>query len=294
MRTIRHPGTPIAQRRHTAVPCFVRHHQDALRPGTPLLQAFDDLARQHAAHSAVARLQGGILSSMAYVMPALSTTPEHAVFYSDRHESARPVHLQTASVTLGRRNGEAWLHCHALWRDHTGRLAGGHLLADDVIVHESPTASLWFMDGADFDVQACTETNFSLFTPVRSADTAFGKPAVPGDDTRRPALAVSLRPNEDVCHALAAVCHEHGIERAHVHGGVGSLVGARLEPDVVVDPFVTEVLIEDGHVDLSAPAGRQVCLDTAVIDYRGGLTRGRLLPGQNAVLVTFELLLEPY
>jgi len=60
----------------------------------------------------------------------------------------------------------------------------------------------------------------------------------------------------------------------------------------VVEPFVTELLIRNGDVFTNAAGQTQAQLDASMVDYKGGVSEGRLARGQNPVLVTFELALE--
>ena len=36
--------------------------------------------------------------------------------------------LSAGAMTLGRRDGAPFFHCHALWREADGTLSGGHIL----------------------------------------------------------------------------------------------------------------------------------------------------------------------
>ncbi|MDO5086880.1 MAG: DUF296 domain-containing protein [Comamonadaceae bacterium] len=290
MRRIHHPGPPAAQR-HVAQPCLIEHGRPALPCGVSLLAAFGQLCQDHQAGSAVATLRGGSLEPMAYVMPALSKTPAHAVFYSERYALDGPARLESAALTVGRRDGKPWLHCHAIWRDAQGRLGAGHILPDEAVVATAPVLDIWYLHGADFAVTPCQESGFSLFTPVATG----GAPAPAQKQAHAPAsaFALSIRPNEDVCEAIAAVCRRRGVARAAIRGGVGSLVGVAFADGTHVEPFVTEVFIERGTVDATRPGGEGVCLDVGVVDHCHGIHRGRLRPGANAVLVTFEMVIEP-
>ncbi|WP_295853611.1 hypothetical protein [uncultured Xylophilus sp.] len=283
MRRIDHPG-PVHPERRQALPVTLHAVVDTLRGGETLLNGLSRLVAEQGGDSAVGTLHGGAFAPFAYVMPALSRTPEHAVYFSDRHAASGPVHLEVATVTCGRRDGAPWLHCHAIWTDAQGLHHAGHVLPQEVVVAEPVHATLWRMDGAGFDVLPDDETRFRLFEP-RSCTVP--PPAGAG------AFVLRLRPNEDVCGAIAAACIERGVTRARIRGGVGSLVGACFADGRTVEPFVTEVLVRNGEVQPAADGTLAVTLDVAVVDYLGGLAEGRLAPGANAVLVTFEMAVEP-
>lgn len=288
-RTIQHPG-PVGAQRVDVLPVHLRQVDLVLQPGRALLPALVQ-ALQDAAPgctSAVLRLHGGTLTPFAYVMPALSKTPEHAVYFSDRFDAAGAVTLRDASVTFGRRDGVPWLHCHARWADQIDGADGtphcGHLLPDAAVLATPMAATAWLIDGAAFTVVPDAETGFTLFRPLRSPPTSHAKPN---------ALAVRVAPNEDICTALEALCAERGITRATVRGGVGSTVGAAFADGRCVVPFVTEVLVQQGRIVPDANGRPEAQLDVSLVDHTGGLADGRLARGANGVLVTFELVIEP-
>ncbi len=299
MRTIQHPG-PAMPQRIDAVPVSLRRHDLLLQPGRPLLDAVVnalravDGGRSHpVTTSAVLRLSGGAFEPFAYVMPALSTSADHAVYFSGRFDADGTVRLHTACVTFGGQSGEPWLHCHALWTAADGSPGGGHVLPRDAVVSAPIEATAWCMDGGGFDVVRDDETRFSLFRPQPAATADAGTPDRRGHQTAQPkALVLRLAPNEDVCTAIESACRQHGLRHAIVRGGVGSTVGAVFDDGRRVEPFVTEVLIREGRVRSGADGEPVAEIDVSLVDYTGGLAEGRLARGANAVLVTFELVLE--
>jgi predicted DNA-binding protein with PD1-like motif len=136
------------------------------------------------------------------------------------------------------------------------------------------------LDGAAFTAEPDPETNFKLFGPVpsQSEDAA----------TTSRAFALRLRPNQDFAGALEAFCRAHGIFR----GGVGSTIGARFTDGRSVVPFATELAVSSGFVAAGANGTLEAALDVALVDYLGGLAEGRLVRGDNPVLMTMELVLE--
>ena len=285
MRRILHPG-PVAERRADVVDATVRPLLLQLQPGRSLLAAVTEALAPTGAASAVLQLQPGTLQPFAYVMPDLSKTPDHAVYFSDRHDAIGPVQLETATVTVGQRDGQTSLHCHARWLDADGIRHCGHVLPHEAWLASTMPARAWLLDGAAFETTADDETAFSLFKPV-------ARPPAGRGDAGRPALAVRLAPNEDVCTAIEALCRERGITHATVRGGVGSTVGALFDDGRRVEPFVTELLVRQGRIRPGAEGAPQAEIDISLVDHTGGLADGRLARGGNAVLVTFELVIEP-
>jgi Plants and Prokaryotes Conserved (PCC) domain len=140
------------------------------------------------------------------------------------------------------------------------------------------------IDGAMFVAEPDPETNFKLFGPMARAGTdvkAEGR-----------AFVLRLRPNQDFAAALETFCRQHGILRARIHGGVGSTIGAHFTDGRTVVPFATELAIKAGSVAPGADGTLQAELDVALVDYLGGIAEGRLMRGDNPVLMTMELVLE--
>jgi predicted DNA-binding protein with PD1-like motif len=278
MRSIKQPGPAVTERIQW-VEVRGRAFSFTLEAGLSLLEA----ARRGFAAPGFAggtlNMSGGALGPFGYVMPALSKTGENAAFYSDAFRPSGITRLKLATMTLGVRDGAPFFHCHGLWREADGHESGGHMLPEETFVAEPFEVQGFGIDGAIFAAEVDPETRFKLFGPV---------PAQPsGADTSRRAFAMRLRPNQDFASCLEAFCRERGIARARVHGGVGSTIGARLTDGKVIEPFATELAITSGVV-----ASNEATLDVAPIDYTGGIGEGRLIRGDNPVLMTMELVLE--
>lgn len=284
MRTIVHPGNAAAERVQV-VPTAARQVELALAPGCSLMQTLADALAPYGAASAVLDLQGGAFFPFAYVMPAISKTPDHAVYFSERFDAAGPVRLEFATVTYGQRDGQPWLHCHATWIESGETRRCGHVLPDAAIISQTLHASACLLDGAGFHVRPDPETNFSLFKP----EPAARRTGQPSADS----LAVRLSPNTDVCTAIEDICREHGIANATIQGGVGSTVGAVFEDGRTVEPFVTELLVRSGRVREDPHGAPRAEIDVTLVDFTGTMAEGRLRRGANPVLVTFELVLVP-
>ena len=111
-------------------------------------------------------------------------------------------------------------------------------------------------------------------------------------ETASRAFALRLRPNQDFAGALEDFCRARGIARAKLHGGVGSTIGARFTDGRTVEPFATELAVSSGTVEPGAGGALEATLDVALVDYTGGVAEGRLMRGDNPVLMTMELVLE--
>ncbi len=258
-----------------------------LEPGQSLLRALVDALAPFDTKSAVLRFKNGAFEPFCYVMPALSKSPDHSVYFSDRYDVTGKVSLETASVTYGIRQGQPWLHCHAVWVEPDGTRRCGHLLPEDIQVSEPIEATVSVLRDVAFSVEPDSETNFSLFIPI--AGPWFGR--THSSDAKQSVYAIRLSPNTDVCESLEKFCQVNQIRRATILGGVGSTVGAVFDDGRIVEPFVTEMLIRNGHINTDADHQLIAEIDISMVDYLGGISEGRLKRGENPVLVTFELVL---
>ena len=283
MRSIKQPGPPVAERIQS-VEVRGRAFTFTLEAGLPLLEAARRGFAAQGFASGTLNMRGGALGPFGYVMPALSKTGENAAFYSDIFRPDGITRLKLASMTLGERDGAPFFHCHGLWREADGYISGGHMLPEETFVTEPFEVEAFGIDGAAFTAEPDPETNFKLFGPVPSAKI--------GADTTSRAFALRMRPNQDFASSLESFCREHGIARAKIHGGVGSTIGARFADGGVIEPFATELAITSGVVKPGASGALEAALDVALIDCTGGIGEGRLIRGDNPVLMTMELVVE--
>lgn len=290
MRSIVHPGIPDLQRL-IAIPSRMRPIQAVSSTGLTLLDTLVEIADQFQVKSGAFRLNGGAFTTFSYVMPALSTSPEHAVYFSQTYAVQGEVELETASVTFGQRDGDPWLHCHAVWIEPGGRRHCGHLLPDQVRVAKPMSVTGVGLIDAVFSVTPDAETHFSLFQPFAITPNTELESHLA--DELHESYALRLAPNEDISLALEQFCFSRGIKNAVIVGGVGSTVGAVFQDGSVVEPFVTELLIRSGRIHTTMTEHPRAELDIAMVDYQGGISEGRLLAGANPVLVTVELVLCP-
>src|SRR6266700_2590312 len=283
MRRIAQPG-PVAAERIQWVEARGRAFSFTLDAGLPLLEAARRGFAREGFAGGVLNMQSGALGPFAYVMPALSKSGANAAFYSDTFRPDGVTRLRTATMTLGVRDGAPFFHCHAVWTEADGRAGGGHILPEETIVAEPFTVEAFGLDGAIFAAEPDGETNFKLFGPIPSSAN--------GARTTGRAFALRLRPNQDFAGGLETFCRARGILSAKIHGGVGSTIGARFTDGSSVEPFATELTVTLGTIAPGRDGVPEPRLDVALVDYTGGLAEGRLVRGDNPVLMTMELVLE--
>jgi predicted DNA-binding protein with PD1-like motif len=284
MTFLAQPG-PALLPRVESVPGLACPLAFTLEPGLSLQEAVIRPLRAAGFASAMVELESGALAPFAYVLPAHSPDSTHAAWYSDTHAPAGGARLERACATLGLRDGQPSLHCHAVWTEAGGSRRAGHVLTERSIVAAPIIARAWGLSGAAFQAAPDAETNFTLFQPVSQ------EPSTPSPGASRVA-AIRIRPNEDVTEALEAACRQHGFARAVPRGSIGSLVGARFTDGRVVEDIATELLVTGGGLAPDAAGVPRGELAVALADMRGQVHEGWLLRGRNPVCITFELLLE--
>ena len=281
-RTIHHPG-PASPERMAAVAGAAVPLHFTLEPG----QAVDAAIAKGFAESGCAggfvELKGGRCEPFQFVMPAASPDALHAAWYSETFAPAGPVGIERACAIVGWRDGKPFIHCHGIWNSRDGRQMG-HMLGPASIVAEPIVVTGIASRTATFKALPDTETNFTLFEPV-SLSEDMARAADPR------VLLAKVRPNEDICLAIEAICSRNGIRTANVYG-IGSLNEVRFTNGTRVESHATEVSIHTGRVS-HVEGSPRATLQIDVVDMKGDIFEGEIVRGDNPVCVTFELMIEP-
>lgn len=220
---------------------------------------------------------GVVLAPFRYYLPGPPQDDTHAAWFAGPHEAAFAL-VERANATFGWRDGAPYVHCHAVWTGPDGTRRAGHIIPEATGVQDGGEAQAWALPDVRVEARADPETNFSLFTPEGHDDEGL--------------IVARIRPNEDLCEAVEALCRTRGIAAALVRGSIGSLVGARFTDGSGVDDPATEVLVMHGAVHSTAN-GPVADLALLVADMAGRPHQGVLRRGENAICITFELFLEP-
>ena len=265
-----HPGPRadlrIQARRASLVPV-----SGTLPAGVSVMQAVGDLFTAHGCRGGVLRLDGVICDPIRYVLPALSTDGLHAAWYSDTHAPDGPWRIESATASVGQKDGAPFLHCHGIWTGG-GAQQMGHLLPFDSILAKDATVSGFGAADTWFESLPDQETAFTLFTPAGGDDGA--------------SLFVRILPGEDVVTAIETVAAAHGIVNADLHA-VGSIDHIRFAEGHRVECLATEL-----HFRGASLTQGQAHIPIEVVDIDGRIHRGTLTQGDNLVGVTLELIIE--
>lgn len=281
---IRQPG-PAEAERLVAVAGRGRAVRLRLPAGRRLVDAMADAFAAQGFAGGTACVDGLALAPFAYVMPALAPDAEHAAFYSETFRPAGVARIESGAMSFGRRDGAPFFHCHGLWREETGRRGGGHVLPEETILAEDAEIAGFGVDGAIFEAAPDPETNFKLFGPVAAP--------LAGEGPGAGCAILRVRPNVDLHGALEGFCESMGWRAAILRGGVGSTIGAAFDDGRIVERFATEVFVKGGVVSRSASREWAARIEVGIVDHAGGIAEGVLRRGDNPVLMTFELVLEP-
>lgn len=282
--TLVHPG-PVAPERVICVPAMVTGHDVELPEGAPLLEALEDLLNRTGCASANGQLVGGELREFSYYIPDVGPEGGPVATFSAPYLGAAPGQMIRGGITIGRRDGAVFCHSHSLFADADGVRRAGHLIPEKVVLGKGVRAQVWGSPDVLIESQPDPETKMPLFTPRRIASTGRGE---------TPAIVCRVRPNVDVTRMVERLVAEQGWSAADVRGQVGSIAGGRLrQPDgsiVTVDGPATEVMFLEGTV--GTVGGRvTAALRAHLVDRHGQVHSGELVPGQNAVALTYELVL---
>ncbi|MBP0615110.1 PCC domain-containing protein [Jiella mangrovi] len=277
LREIRHPG-PVAPVRHARAWGEAVALDFTVEPGETMEAGLGRGVIAAGCDAAYVAIAGATLDPFRYVMPAGSPGPSHAAWYSQTYAPEGFVTVREAGAIVGWRDGAPFVHCHGLWQAEGEPIAMGHMLPAESIAAEPVRVKGFGLCGAVFEARQDEETNFRLF-----AAQSAGRP---GNGSAR-ALAVTLRPNQDVALAIESICADQGITAARIHG-IGSLNGARFESGPAMESYASELLIRDGRL-----AEGRARLDVAVVAMDGAIFEGVLVRGDNPVCVTFELVIVP-
>lgn len=270
---IRHPGEELAFR-YVSVFGSVTTHPVSLHAGEQLLTAVAELMNNVGCDSAVLVLDGARLGPFNYVMPSHSNDDLHAAWYSKTH-TCTAAQVRNATAIVGKRDGQWWLHCHALWdtKDATAKTPDmGHLLPDDVTIADDINATLYAFNGGSFDFQHDPETAFPLFHVLGGNDTGN-------------AFIAKIYPHEDIITTIEQLIINAGYQSASVLG-IGSLVGTQFEKGEPMLCPISEVLIGSG----AAWHDKTLTLPMHCVDVNGELFYGNVVKGGAPVTVTFELM----
>lgn len=199
-----HPG-PAAQARREVVPTAGAEFEIFIEPGERVGEAIRTGFAQEGYASGCAEIVELDCDILRYVIPAPPEDATRLAWYSAPREPEGISRIEQAWISVGRDGAEAFLHCHGIWRLSDGGRALGHLLAEESVAAASCRVRATGFRDAIFDRRHDAETGFQLFAAAQAGREV---PAV------FKAVAVTLRPNEDIVTAVEEICRDLGIRAA--------------------------------------------------------------------------------
>lgn len=272
MRIVTHPG-PVRESRIDLAACGGAQIEVPLAAGCTLDRAVAQALEPLGCDSAYLEVIYARVEALSYVIPAHSPDGRHVAWYSEtfRFEGGT---IDRLGMIVGQHESEVFLHGHGLWTGPDQLQAMGHILPHETILAAPVRARGIALSGARFDRRYDAETNFDLFKVDQTGE--------PGPDY----AAARLLPNQDFATALDDACATLGWTAARVFG-VGSVNTARFEDGRVLDSHATEFVITDAIAGQKGPGPK-----IAIVGLDGStILTGRLARGENAVLVTAEVVL---
>ncbi|CUH58747.1 MULTISPECIES: hypothetical protein [Rhodobacterales] len=272
MKLVKHPG-PVRATRCDLVPCAGHEIEVTLAADIPLMQSVEQALSPLGIDGAWLECADAPVSTLSYVGPVIDSGQERAAWYSATRQFEQG-RIERIGMMVGQHEGAFFLHGHGLWGPTEGPLLAGHILAGETRLSKPVTAKGLAIDGAMFDRRPDAETKFDLFHAVETTPSQ-------GD-----LAALRLMPNQDVTTAIDNACMSLGWDSAQVYG-LGSLNGVTLEGGAGLSPQPTEFLIEKAAAGTSA-----LPPEIIIVGLEGTpIQKGRLVRGENAVLITAELIL---
>ncbi|MEM7172789.1 MAG: DUF296 domain-containing protein [Pseudomonadota bacterium] len=167
IRHLRQPGPTQYPRRLSASGAVAADLRLVLAPGSDLLsEIVERLGAIEIRHGAITILSG-TLDELSYLTGQPDHSGHRVATYGAPTKLIGPVTLLGGNGILGLdQQGQALLHCHAIFADAKGRLHGGHLPPGACRIGSGGAVALVSaFDGAGFVVKPDPETNFSIFHP---------------------------------------------------------------------------------------------------------------------------------
>jgi predicted DNA-binding protein with PD1-like motif len=276
MRTLRQPGPAHPSR----IGCFRGEIQPLhfmLQPGVTLNEAVTAPLLAAGWQCGAVTFKGTDLNPFRYVMPGPADDANHVAYFTEPRAPRGTTRIEQANATFGWADGKPFIHCHAAWSEPDGRRRGGHILPLETIVAALGEATAWGFRDVRIATSLDLETNFTLFQPSGFQPSGAGQSTGAG-------LVARIKPNEDIITSMETIARDYGICNAAVRG---SLIGACFKDGKRVADLATEVLVREGYI-----RDGKACLDLLVVDMRGQVHAGWLQRGENAVCITFDLIME--
>lgn len=166
MRTVAHPGAPLPARVQAVGVEMSSSVRLMVPPGRDLFDVVHERLEALRAGGGSFTLQGGTVERLS-VMTGGAGRDGLPMGFHGPHRMAAPLAVVAGAAGSGiDETGARFTHCHAAFRDRSGRLVGGHLIPGDTIAGAGGIAvELIALGRGRFQRRFDPETLFSIFHP---------------------------------------------------------------------------------------------------------------------------------
>lgn len=275
MRHIKHPG-PVNPKRYFASPTTYEEVTVTIGSQQDLKQEIMNVVASKKWKGGCFFLQQAPVRHLSYFMPADAPDLEHVAWFSDEYQFEQG-QIDTLGMMAGLGEQGPYFHGHGAWSDAAGNSFIGHIIPEKTFLNAPITChAIGFLDG-NFCRRFDEETNFTLLFPEDHQAKQVS--------AHEEAILLKLAPNQDISHALVNITKELGWEKASFHG-VGSLQGTYTEndgniEDHAVEFLITKAIVQNEHSEIEV---------ISVGKSQKERCTGTLIPGQNSILITAELI----
>jgi predicted DNA-binding protein with PD1-like motif len=291
-RVVRHPGVSSKSRWWTSETSASDEFRVDLPAGSDLFSALvAAVAARGFDHGSLVALDGDLAVAKCQTGHP-DPKGEIAAVYRAPIEFEGGATVLAGNGTLGHKpDGSPLIHCHAVLIDRLGHAFAGHLPTDLCVVGpKGVRAGVLVPAGAGFAVRPDEETRVSLLAPaevVATGRTAAGKRWI----------SARIGPNEDLTRAVEKISAAHGLTRAAVRMGIGSLIDGclRVGEDrhlVEVHGPVVEIITLAGEILPDRDGRPKAELTGRIGGPDGAAWDGVFAVDRNSVLVTAEVVIE--
>jgi predicted DNA-binding protein with PD1-like motif len=174
-RLLLHPGKPLDKRIQSLQAKAAQHFRITLEPQVSLEKGLVEQLKRQGIENASITILGGHFSSLQYCVAPPDPLKEAVIRYSSPIKAGSSEFI-FGNATIGKDvQGKSIVHCHAAFVDSTGIPRGGHIIASESYVGNSPIYALvTSLDDFELRVGLDTETNIPLLRPVsKSLEVAY-------------------------------------------------------------------------------------------------------------------------
>lgn len=166
VQLLKHPGPVAPTRRDVMAGRNQKSYRIALRRGETLYACVTEALKFLNLKAAALNIEHVTFSHISYFLITSSPEVEQVAHYTTALHLDERAMLVGAGATVGLTDrGQPAIHCHGLVVTESGRLVGGHFLADDCVIAEDGVAYISALDYMDLVIGVDPEIMTPVFQP---------------------------------------------------------------------------------------------------------------------------------